>query len=64
MSDNVWYAVIKDKYDNDWGFGSYSYKEAVEILRRKGWVDGSIVSISEGHDPVAIDEIKYNEIFE
>lgn len=33
MEENkLWYAVMYDEEDTDWGYGSFDYDEAVEML--------------------------------
>ena len=32
-----WYAIQRDEEDNDWGDGSFSYDEAVEMAKAKGY---------------------------
>ena len=33
MEENkVWYAIMYDKEDTDWGYGSFDYDEAVKML--------------------------------
>lgn len=33
MEENkLWYAVMYDEEDTDWGYGSYDYDEAVNML--------------------------------
>lgn len=51
-----WYAVMRDDEDTDWGYGSFDYDEALEMLRP--YVNGYIVKVEEGDDPVAVDEIE------
>ena len=56
----VWYAVMRDRDDNDWGTGSRDYDEAVRMaqaLRDDGYSDAYIAVIDDGDDPVCTDEI-------
>ena len=55
MDNNYWYAVMKDEYDGDWGYGSYSLDEAKEMV--KNYPDGYIAVIDEDGDPICIDKI-------
>lgn len=56
----VWYAVMRDRDDNDWGTGSRDYDEAVRMaqaLRDDGYSDAYIAVIDDGDDPVCTEEI-------
>lgn len=56
----VWYAVMRDRDDDDWGTGSRDYDEAVRMaqaLRDDGYSDAYIAVIDDGDDPVCTDEI-------
>lgn len=60
----LWYAVMADKLDSDWGYGSRNLKEAermVRNLRDEGYEDAYIAVIDDAmnpNDPVCIDEIR------
>lgn len=56
-----WYAVEKDREDNDWGYGSYDLEEAKEML--KNFQNGLIAVIEEGDDPICVEEITYHEVY-
>ncbi len=56
MESKIWYAVMRDREDNDWGYGSFDLEEAKAMARNLGG-DAYIVVIDDGDDPVAIDEI-------
>ena len=56
MGKKIWYAVLRDEEDNDWGHGSYNYDEAVEMARRMG-EDARIAVINDGADPICEDII-------
>lgn len=43
----IWYAVMKDTNDDDWGFGSYDLNEAKEMLKQQDWTDGYILAIDD-----------------
>ena len=65
MSDKKWYAVERDAEDNDWGYGSHNYYEAVKMardLKSEGWENAQIAVIEEGDDPVCTDVIKGTEL--
>lgn len=56
----VWYAVMRDRDDDDWGTGSRDYDEAVRMaqaLRDDGYSDAYIAVIDDGDDPICTDEI-------
>lgn len=54
--EKLWYAVMTDNEDNDWGYGSHNLKEAEEMV--KMYPNGYIAVIAEGSNPVCIDEIR------
>lgn len=56
-TDKIWYAVVKDTEDNDWGYGSYDRAEALRMARALRDADAYVVVIEDGSDPVAADEI-------
>lgn len=56
----IWYAVLCDSEDNDWGYGSFDPDEAKAMaleLRQQGRPDAYIAVIDNGIDPTCIDEI-------
>ena len=60
MSNKIWYAVMRDADDNDWGTGSYDKGEAINMVRENLdiYPDGYIAVIDETtNNPVCIDEI-------
>lgn len=60
IENTHWYAVLSDSEDTDWGTGSYSYKEAVDMvqsLRTQGHSDAHIAEIEMGVDPICVNEI-------
>lgn len=57
----LWYAVLRDREDNDWGSGSYDYDEAVKMVQPYLSDGGYIAVIEEGNDPICVDEI-YPEV--
>ena len=56
----LWYAVMRDKDDDDWGYGSRNRTKALEMLRDKRdiYPDAYIAVIEDGDDPVCIDEFR------
>lgn len=55
-----WYAVMEDKEETDWGYGSKDYEEAVKMLKEKGWENGYIAVIENGD--YCADAIYYADI--
>ena len=57
-----WYAVLMDKNDNDWGYGSYDRAEAVTMAKNlKGDHPDAFIAVIDNHrmsDPVCVDEIR------
>lgn len=57
MEKKLWYAVMRDNEDDDWGTGSYNIDEAKEMV--KAYSEGYIAVIDEGDgDPIFVDEIR------
>lgn len=57
MEKKLWYAVMRDNEDDDWGTGSYNIDEAKEMV--KAYPEGYIAVIDEGDgDPICVDEIR------
>lgn len=60
-AQRVWYAVLMDEEDNDWGTGSYDKTEAMEMAER---MEAEKIAVIEmGDDPVCIDEIYMYDAF-
>ena len=57
----LWYAVMQDAEDNDWGYGSENLIAAKAKAQNCG-DEAYIVVIENGKDPVAVDEIHDLEI--
>lgn len=65
MKKKLWYAVLSDRDDNDWGTGSFVLSEAIAMLKRDYPVDGLIAVIDGDYDedgnattdPVCVEEI-------
>ena len=50
MKTKIWYAITDlQNEDNDWGYGSYDYDTAVEMLKERGY--GEISVIADNEDP-------------
>lgn len=58
----LWYAV-QDTTNDDWDWGSYSYKEAVDMLQEQGSGLIAVIDVTN-NDPLCVNEIYYDEIFE
>lgn len=58
----IWYAVLRDGEDNDWGTGSTRKRDALKMarqLRRDGYSEAFVAVIDETHtDAFCIDEIR------
>lgn len=59
MENKLWYAVMRDNDDNDWGSGSYDYDEAVAMVQKYIPDGGYIAVINEGNDPICVEEIRF-----
>ena len=55
----IWYAILKDSDDFDWGTGTYDKDEAISRVKSMlgEYPDAYIAVIQEGTNPVCIDEI-------
>lgn len=58
-----WYAV-QGNMDNDWGYGSYDLEEAKQMLADLCEDYGKIAVIEEGDDPVCVEELTYDDLFD
>lgn len=57
---NLWYAVMRDNEDADWGTGSYDLDGAKAMARKYralGNAEAYVAVIEEGDDPTCIDGI-------
>ena len=62
METKLWYAVMRDLEDSDWGTGSYDLDEArakVAELRDDGFEDAyiAVIDMHNEDDPVCVEEI-------
>ena len=61
MAPKIWYAVLQDNEDNDWGTGSTRKRDAIKMvrqLRRDGYKDAFIAVIDDTNDDkFCLDEI-------
>lgn len=57
---SIWYAALRDREDNDWGYGSDSLKKAERMALDMG-PDAYIAVIEDGDDPVCVREITKDE---
>lgn len=58
--EKIWYAVMTDLEDTDWGYGSHNLCEAKDMARNYG-KDAYIAVINEGTEPICVREIHQNE---
>lgn len=56
-----WYAVMRNREDNDWGYGSHDLDKAKKMVLNFGDSEAYIAVIADGDDPVCIDEIHMDE---
>ena len=56
-----WYAVMSDREDSDWGYGSHDIAEAKQMLKGAEYEDGYIAVIE---NDVCIEELTQDELFE
>jgi hypothetical protein len=56
-----WYAVMADREDSDWGYGSHDLSEAKQMLKDAEYEDGYIAVIE---NDVCIEELTQDELFE
>lgn len=62
MEKKLWYAVMRDREDDDWGYGSYDIEEAKQMLTEEESGEAYIAVIEEGENPVCVDEILREDI--
>lgn len=56
----TWYAAMRDREDNDWGYGSHNRHEAEKMARNMG-PEAYIAVIEDGDDPICIEEISQED---
>ena len=59
---NLWCAIMRDSEDNDWGYGSNDKDEAIRkaLDMMEDNPEVYIAVISDGDDPICIDEIHFD----
>ena len=62
MEKKLWYAVMRDRDDDDWGYGSHDIDEAKQMLTEEESPEAYIAVIKEGENPVCVDEIRREDI--
>ena len=55
----LWYAVMRDENDEDWGTGSYDLAEAKQMVSE--YPEGYIAVIEESDNPVCVEVIRWEE---
>lgn len=55
-----WYAVQKETTDA-WDYGSHSYTEAIEMLKKQG---AGLIAVIEENTGVCVEEIKFEDLFD
>ena len=60
--EKLWYAIMRDSEDNDWGYGSNDKGEAIRkaLDMMEDNPEVYIAVISDGDDPICIDEIHFD----
>ena len=56
----LWYAVMEDRNDTDWGYGSYDRQEAEKMALEMG-PEAYIAVINNEGDPVCVEEISQED---
>lgn len=56
-----WYAVMENEEDDDWGWGSYNYSEAVEMLHKQGCGLIAFIDIDSKGISDCVDEKRYED---
>jgi hypothetical protein len=56
-----WYAVMADREDSDWGYGSHDLSEAKQMLKDAEYEDGYIAVIE---NDVCIEELTQEQLFD
>ena len=56
----LWYAVMEDRNDTDWGYGSYDRHEAEKMALEMG-PEAYIAVINNEGDPVCVEEISQED---
>ena len=56
-----WYAVMADREDSDWGYGSHDIAEAKQMLKDAEYEDGYIAVIE---NDVCIEELTQEQLFD
>ena len=58
----IWYAIMFDRDDTDWGYGSYNLetaKEKLDAIRSDlNWPESYILAVRDGEDPVALYKVE------
>lgn len=55
MEKKIWYAVLRDNEDNDWGYGSFDIEEAKRMARDMG--EEAYIAVIDDDDKFCLDEI-------
>lgn len=50
----IWYAILRDNEDNDWGTGSFNREEAIEMAKK---ADYKLLATIENDVCVKIEEV-------
>ena len=56
-----WYAVMENEDDDDWGWGSHDYHEALEMLKKQGCGLIAFIDIDSNNIADCVDERRYED---
>ena len=60
MENKIWYAIMQDNDDQDWGTGTFDREEAIDRVKamRDEYPEAYIAVIDDDEDPICIEEIR------
>lgn len=50
MEKKLWYAVMRDREDNDWGYGSFNLNKAIKMADKDNYPEAYIAVIDANYD--------------
>lgn len=59
MEKKIWYAVLRDREDNDWGYGSFELDTAKRMARDMG--NEAYIAVIDDDDKFCLDEIQQED---
>ncbi len=57
----LWYAVLRDREDNDWGYGSRERTKAEKMAMDMESAEAYIAVIEDGDVPICVEEIQQDD---